>query len=71
MRKQFNDWLSQLVGNGIQGVIDFDSALTTPSSTGGTTTAVVMRNQMTCDGVHPSYQGVTTLAGVLEGSVAL
>lgn len=72
IRKQFNDWLSQLPG-GIQGVIDFDSEMrVTYSSTVTSNLNQVVSpidQLLTCDGVHPSYQGTSKLVDVLMSAI--
>jgi len=68
IRKQFNSWLSQLPC-GISGVIDVDSEVRVLLATGGTTTATSIDIQLTCDQVHPSYQGVTRMVDILTACI--
>lgn len=58
VRKRFNQWLSQRP-YGIAGVIDADKQLSVPLAASGYQTASNMDAHLTCDAVHPSYQGTT------------
>lgn len=61
VRLQFNSWLTSLPA-GITEVIDFDSAMRS-SATNALDTA------LTCDTIHPSYQGQAKLTDVLLAAI--
>lgn len=72
IRKQVNSWLSQRPC-GIQGIIDIDSEMRVLYSSTVTTNLnqVVspIDQQLTCDGVHPSYEGTSKLVDVLMAAI--
>lgn len=68
-RLSFNAWLAQLP-YGVTSCIDFDSALRGWASSSGSLATNAMDFALSCDGIHPSYQGSTVLADTLMGSVA-
>jgi len=68
VRKQFNQWLSQLP-YGIAGVIDADSTLRVPSASATSQTTQNIDTNLTCDMVHPSYEGTTALIKAINAVI--
>jgi hypothetical protein len=68
VRKQFNQWLSQLP-YGIAGVVDVDSQLRVSSASATQQTTANIDTQLTCDMVHPSYQGTTAFIKAIEATI--
>jgi hypothetical protein len=68
VRKQFNQWLSQYPG-GIAGVIDASSAMSVPSGTATAQTTALMDTNLTCDMVHPSYQGTDAMIRAISAVI--
>ncbi|MGQ5692140.1 SGNH/GDSL hydrolase family protein [Rhodococcus erythropolis] len=60
-KNAYNDWLSTLPF-GVTGLIDFDSALTTPAST-------TLLGTISADAVHPNSTGQAAMARILGSAI--
>lgn len=68
VRKQFNQWLSQRP-YGIAGVIDASSTMSVMTATATSQTTQNIDTNLTCDMVHPSYQGTTALIKAISAVI--
>lgn len=60
-RMQFNNWLTQGV-TGLTGVVDVESEMRSVQSN-------ALDSQLTCDSIHPSYQGQAKLTEILLAAI--
>lgn len=63
-RYSINAWLAQKP-QGLTGCIDADSAVRGWLTSGGSVATNAMDYALSCDGIHPSYQGSVTLADAM------
>lgn len=68
VRKQMNQWFSQYPG-GIAGVIDASSVMSVPSGSATAQTTALMDTNLTCDMVHPSYQGTDAMIRAINAVI--